>query len=229
LLQTIDLVAKRLNDRLKLSGVVYCMYESGTRLAAEVSRDVDEFFSDTRQPHTPWADARTFQTRIRRNIRLAEAPSFGQSIFHYAPGSNGGADYEYLAREGAAGSCIWIQPRAPALPWVSCKYRATTAIDTVIPIGIPTAIPTGKRVSASRRGAARRTARPVMRALRWVHDVSLSPAARPSELFPLEFQVPRKRVRATARPRANWPRRRPTRGAPWRRPLRHGSRAAARL
>ena len=42
LLQTIDLVARRLNPKLRLSGVVYCMYESGTRLAAEVTNDVDE-------------------------------------------------------------------------------------------------------------------------------------------------------------------------------------------
>ncbi|REK18207.1 MAG: ParA family protein [Planctomycetota bacterium] len=102
LLQTIDLVSKRLNDRLKLSGVVYCMYESTTRLAAEVVSDVDQFLEATRKPSTPWADTRTFQTRIRRNIRLAEAPSFGQSIFHYAPHSNGAADYEQLAREIAA-------------------------------------------------------------------------------------------------------------------------------
>lgn len=101
LLQTIDLVARRLNDRLKLSGVVYCMYESGTRLAAEVAHDVEQFFSESRQPRTPWAETRTFQTRIRRNIRLAEAPSYGQSIFHYAPGSNGAEDYQQLAREVA--------------------------------------------------------------------------------------------------------------------------------
>jgi chromosome partitioning protein len=106
LLQTIDLVARRLNDRLQLSGVVYCMYESSTRLAAEVTRDVDEFLAATRRPRTPWAQTRAFQTRIRRNIRLAEAPSFGQSIFHYAPGSNGAEDYEQLAREIAA-----IDPR----------------------------------------------------------------------------------------------------------------------
>ena len=99
LLQTIDLVARRLNPKLRLSGVVYCMYESGTRLAAEVTSDVDDFFTRARQPNTPWADAQTFQTRIRRNIRLAEAPSFGQSIFAYAPGSNGAEDYQQLARE----------------------------------------------------------------------------------------------------------------------------------
>jgi chromosome partitioning protein len=101
LLQTIDLVARRLNERLKLGGVVYCMYESGTRLAAEVVHDVDEFFRETRREQTPWSETRTFETRIRRNIRLAEAPSFGQSIFHYAPGSNGAEDYERLAREVA--------------------------------------------------------------------------------------------------------------------------------
>jgi chromosome partitioning protein len=101
LLQTIDLVARRLNDRLKLSGVVYCMYESGTRLAAEVVGDVEQFLSSSRRPQSPWAETRPFQTRIRRNIRLAEAPSFGKSIFHYAPGSHGAADYEQLAREVA--------------------------------------------------------------------------------------------------------------------------------
>lgn len=99
LLQTIELVAKRLNPKLRLSGVVYCMYESGTRLAAEVTSDVDEFFARARQPNTPWAEAQTFQTRIRRNIRLAEAPSFGQSIFGYAPDSNGAEDYQHLAQE----------------------------------------------------------------------------------------------------------------------------------
>ena len=103
LLETIDLVARRLNGRLKLSGVVYCMYDAGTRLAAEVTNDVERFFRESREPETPWADARTFRTRIRRNIRLAEAPSFGKSIFHYAPGSNGAADYEQLAREVAGG------------------------------------------------------------------------------------------------------------------------------
>ncbi len=99
LLQTIDLVARRLNGQLRLTGIVYCMYESGTRLAAEVTHDVDAFFGSVKQPNTPWADARMFQTRIRRNIRLAEAPSFGQSIFSYAPDSHGAADYLQFAQE----------------------------------------------------------------------------------------------------------------------------------
>ncbi len=99
LLQTIELVARRLNERLRLTGVVFCMFESGTRLAAEVARDVDDFFRATQQPSLPWSDAQMFHTRIRRNIRLAEAPSFGQSILAYAPGSNGAEDYQQLAQE----------------------------------------------------------------------------------------------------------------------------------
>ncbi len=104
LLGTIDLVARRLNERLRLSGVIYCLYESGTRLAAEVTSDVDRYFEQARQPDRPWTAAQMFQTRIRRNIRLAEAPSFGQSIFGYAPDSHGADDYTQLAREVLSGA-----------------------------------------------------------------------------------------------------------------------------
>jgi chromosome partitioning protein len=99
LLETIDLVAARLNHQLKLSGVILCMYDTNTRLAMEVSHDVDDFFRNARGQSTPWATAQTFQTRIRRNVRLAEAPSFGKSIFQYAPESNGAEDYRRLAEE----------------------------------------------------------------------------------------------------------------------------------
>ncbi len=98
LLSTISLVAKRLNPRLKITGIVLCMYESGTRLAAEVSRDLEEFFAQD-DWQSPWREARPFRTRIRRNIRLAEAPSFGQTIFDYAPESNGAEDYHALTVE----------------------------------------------------------------------------------------------------------------------------------
>ncbi len=110
LLQTIDLVARRLNPRLRLSGVVLCMFDAGTRLAGEVSNDVEQFFLQCREQRTCWATAQPFQTRIRRNVRLAEAPSFGQSIFHYAPGSNGADDYRQLAHEVVA------RPQAASLP-----------------------------------------------------------------------------------------------------------------
>ncbi len=99
LLRTIEIVAKRLNPTLRLTGVVFCMYDSGTRLAAEVSTDVYDFFSKRSANDSVWAEVQNFKTHIRRNIRLAEAPSFGQSIFQYAPSSNGAEDYRKLANE----------------------------------------------------------------------------------------------------------------------------------
>jgi len=99
LLQTIDLVARRLNDRLRLAGVILCLYDSGTRLAAEVTADVKEFFHQERSKDNAWQGVHLFQSRIRRNIRLAEAPSFEQSVFQYAPQSAGAKDYQALADE----------------------------------------------------------------------------------------------------------------------------------
>jgi chromosome partitioning protein len=99
LLETMELVAERVNPRLRLLGVVLCMYDSATRLANEVTRDVEGFFASSQGAHPVWAGARVFRTRIRRNIRLAEAPSFGQSIFDYAPDSHGADDYAALAEE----------------------------------------------------------------------------------------------------------------------------------
>ena len=99
LLRTIEVVSCRLNSGLRLSGVMLCMYDSNTRLAAEVSTDIDEFFQASRGGRAFFGQAKFFDTRIRRNIRLAEAPSFGQSIFQYAPQSNGSTDYQALADE----------------------------------------------------------------------------------------------------------------------------------
>jgi chromosome partitioning protein len=99
LLETIELVSEHVNPRLRLLGVVLCMYEAGTRLASEVGRDVQSFFASSETRHPAWAAAHVFETRVRRNIRLAEAPSFGQSIFDYAPESHGAADYAALAAE----------------------------------------------------------------------------------------------------------------------------------
>ncbi len=99
LLETIELISEQINPRLSLLGVVLCMFESGTRLATEVGRDVQSFFEAGESRHSSWSEARLFESRIRRNIRLAEAPSFGQSIFEYAPDSHGATDYESLAKE----------------------------------------------------------------------------------------------------------------------------------
>jgi len=98
LFETTALVTRRLNRDLRVSGVALCLYESGTRLAADVTEDLRHFLTSS-DSDTPWADARIFRTRVRRNIKLAEAPSFGQSIFDYAPTCPGAKDYAELGRE----------------------------------------------------------------------------------------------------------------------------------
>jgi len=99
LLRTIEMVSQRLNPTLRLTGVLLCMYDANTKLANEVSEDVNTYFEKDRRPGFIWSEAKAFSTRIRRNVRLAEAPSFGQSILTYAPTSNGAEDYRNLTEE----------------------------------------------------------------------------------------------------------------------------------
>jgi chromosome partitioning protein len=99
LLETTALVAKRINPALKVTGIVLCLYESATKLASEVIADLQEYLEKSRGTNAPWSKARIFQTRIRRNIKLAECPSFGQPIFDYSPGCHGAEDYATLAKE----------------------------------------------------------------------------------------------------------------------------------
>ncbi len=99
LLETTALVARRINPNLRVSGIVLCMCEAHTKLAQEVERDLDTFLNGSRNNNVPWNQARVFNARIRRNIKLAEAPSFGKSIFSYAPSCNGAEDYLALAME----------------------------------------------------------------------------------------------------------------------------------
>ena len=99
LFETTALVARRINPSLKVTGIVLTLYEATTRLAQEVIRDLQDFLDRSRTTNAPWSKARIFGTRIRRNIKLAECPSFGQSIFVYSPTSNGAIDYSSLARE----------------------------------------------------------------------------------------------------------------------------------
>jgi chromosome partitioning protein len=99
LLETTALVAKRINPALKVTAIILCLYESSTRLTQEVINDLQEYLDKSRSTNVPWAKARIFKTKIRRNIKLAECPSFGQSIFAYAPTCHGALDYMGLAQE----------------------------------------------------------------------------------------------------------------------------------
>lgn len=88
LLYTINLVQERLNDKLTIEGVVFTMYDSRTKLSGQVIDDVKENL-----------DAHIFKSIIPRNVRLAEAPSYGLPINIYARKSEGAKAYRKLAKE----------------------------------------------------------------------------------------------------------------------------------
>jgi chromosome partitioning protein len=98
LLQTIDLVNKRINPHLKVTGVLLCMHDTRASLSNEVRADIDRFLQSARGSDNAWSGAEILPTFIRRNIKLAEAPSYGQTIFEYDPTCNGAEDYGKVAR-----------------------------------------------------------------------------------------------------------------------------------
>ncbi|MCA9289425.1 MAG: ParA family protein, partial [Phycisphaerales bacterium] len=101
LLETVRLVSTRLNPGLRVAGVVVCMYDSQTTHAQEVVEDLRRFFESQADQAAPWSGGRVFEPPIRRNIKLAECPSYGQTIFEYAPQAPGAADYRELGRQFA--------------------------------------------------------------------------------------------------------------------------------
>jgi len=93
LLETVALVNRRMNPRLKVSGIALTMFDSQTKLSTEVVDDLCKFIESAQGQDLPWSGARVFKTRIRRNIKLAECPSFGKTIFQYEPSSHGAAGW----------------------------------------------------------------------------------------------------------------------------------------
>ena len=88
LLSTIKLVQKNLNPGLQMEGILLTMFDNRTNLSNQVVADVRENFKD-----------KVFKTVIPRNVRLSEAPSFGQSILDYDAKSKGAETYLALAKE----------------------------------------------------------------------------------------------------------------------------------
>ena len=97
LLETVQALSQGLNPRLKVSGVVLCMHETQTAHSREVVQELTNFFAEHEGSGLPWDGAKVFLPAVRRNIKLAEAPSFGQTIFDYAPWCPGAIDYRTLA------------------------------------------------------------------------------------------------------------------------------------
>jgi chromosome partitioning protein len=88
LMRTVDVVKRRLNPLLTVSRVIPTMYDARKSLARETIKEIQTHFKE-----------RVTKTRIRSNVRIAEAPSHGKSVLDYAADSNGAEDFMALARE----------------------------------------------------------------------------------------------------------------------------------
>jgi chromosome partitioning protein len=91
LLDTLSLVQRELNPRLTIAGMVLTMFDSRTRLAQDVEREIRQHFPQL-----------VFDTVIPRNVRIGEAPSFGRPVIHHDPHCAGSDAYFELAKEVAA-------------------------------------------------------------------------------------------------------------------------------
>jgi len=91
LLDTLSLIQRELNPRLTVAGMLLTMYDSRTRLAQDVEREVRTHFPEL-----------VFDTVIPRNVRVSEAPSFGKPVIHHDPHCAGADAYFELAKEVAA-------------------------------------------------------------------------------------------------------------------------------
>ena len=88
LVSTINMIRESLNPKLEVEGVLLSMYDGRTNLSQDVENEVNKYFKD-----------KVFKTVIPRNVRLAEAPSYGESVISYDRKSKGAIAYIQLAKE----------------------------------------------------------------------------------------------------------------------------------
>ncbi|NOV98725.1 cellulose biosynthesis protein BcsQ [Isoptericola halotolerans] len=93
LLKTIELIKAHLNPELVVSTILLTMYDGRTNLAQQVAAEVRQHFPD-----------QTLRTTVPRSVRISEAPSYGQTVMTYDPGSTGALAYLEAAREVAENS-----------------------------------------------------------------------------------------------------------------------------
>lgn len=98
LLETVQLVNRSFNPDLLVTGIALCMHENQTLLAQEVIADLRSFIESAADDDVPWRHAQVLEPAVRRNIKLAECPSFGKTIFDYEPQCRGAEDYRQLAQ-----------------------------------------------------------------------------------------------------------------------------------
>ena len=123
LLQTVELINKRINPHLRVTGILLCMFDSRASLPNEVRNDIETFLENARGTDSAWSRARILPTFIRRNIKLAEAPSYGKTIFEYEMNCHGAEDYLEVARfihqmDAKEPTPLPSQPDHPVMPIV---------------------------------------------------------------------------------------------------------------
>ncbi len=88
LMKTVKLVQKHVNPRLEIEGIVLTMYDGRLNLSKQVADEIAQVFG-----------SRVYKTMIARNVRLSEAPSYGQPVYLYDPSSRGAQNYRELTLE----------------------------------------------------------------------------------------------------------------------------------
>ncbi|MFZ2147441.1 MAG: AAA family ATPase [Sedimentisphaerales bacterium] len=156
LLQTVELVNKRINPNLKVKWILLCMFDSRASLPSEVRADIEQFLDKARGTNCAWAQAQILPVYIRRNIKLAEAPSYGKTIFEYEQNCHGAEDYRKVAellhaqlqaaaQPAASGSVAIgeIHPRPSLMGGIQSQHTAPSA--TLPQPGSPPRLPVGRQ------------------------------------------------------------------------------------
>ncbi len=118
LLKTIELIQAHLNPGLHVSTILLTMYDGRTNLAQQVADEVRTHFPET-----------TLRTTVPRSVRISEAPSYGQTVMTYDPGSSGALAYLEAARELAERGASHSAGRAPTEPGPGSHEPADSGVD----------------------------------------------------------------------------------------------------
>jgi len=165
LVEIVQLLRRRLNPELVITGILPCLYDSRLKLAREVLGEIRRYFPGEVLPEP-----------IRANVKLAEAPSYGKTIFEYAPDSNGALDYMHAAREILRGETR--DPELAGLPPYREQVPPPPGAEIVPAPRMPPPPPRRAAASASASASAVPAAAPPAR-----------PALRAEDLPPLPPEV----------------------------------------
>jgi chromosome partitioning protein len=152
LLQTVDLVNKRINPQLKVTGVLLCMHDTRASLSNEVRADIEGFLDSARGTNSAWDGAVILPAFIRRNIKLAEAPSYGQTIFEYDPACNGAEDYRKVGNfflgisEDSEEEVEPVESQPASEPQAEAEIQVEEAVPAPAPIEACEVEPTAEAV-----------------------------------------------------------------------------------